>query len=103
MKRKRTMSNWEEGTKGPYITSCKQAARLVSIAIERRLTLRENLTMHIHLWSCRTCTLYRNQINILRRAFIRHEEVLSNTPASECDCLNVLSRQRIKDALAKTK
>lgn len=103
MKRKTRMSNWEQGTKGPIITSCKQAARLVSIAFERRLTVRENVTMHIHLWMCRTCTLYGRQISLLRRAFIRHEEVLENTPSGECDCLNVLTKQRMKDSLANSK
>ncbi|MEI6437853.1 MAG: zf-HC2 domain-containing protein [Candidatus Omnitrophota bacterium] len=97
------MSNWEEETKIPLITSCKQAARLVSIAIERRLTVRETLTMNIHLWMCKTCTRYRNQIRLLRQAFTRHEEALGNTPASECDCLNAQSKQRIKDALAKSR
>ncbi|MBF0594788.1 MAG: hypothetical protein HQL22_07455 [Candidatus Omnitrophica bacterium] len=95
------MSNWEEETKGPLVTSCKQAARLISIAMERRLTLRENLTMHLHLWKCRTCTLYRHQIRLLRQAFTRHEEVLDRTPPADCECLNSLTKQRMKDALIK--
>ncbi len=97
------MSNWEEETKGPLITSCKQAARLVSIAMERRLTIRENCTMHIHLWMCRTCALYRRQIGILRKALTRHAEVLDNTPPSRCECLDANAKQRIKEVLTKSR
>ena len=93
------MANWEEETKLPLVTSCKQAARLVSISCERELTFREGIVMHIHLWMCRTCNLYRKQIQALRKIFIRHQEALNNTASSGCQCLNVGAKQRMKDSL----
>jgi hypothetical protein len=93
------MSNWEEETKVPLITSCKQAARLVSLSCERTLTWREDIVMHVHLWMCKTCNRYRKQVRALRGIFVRHREVLDNTPPSGCECLNACSRQRMKDTI----
>jgi hypothetical protein len=93
-------SNWEEPTKVPLITSCKQVARLVSLSQERKLTFREFLAMRIHLMMCRTCTFYSRQTKALRRIFNRHEELLGNTPPSECECLDPKTSQKIKDLLS---
>ncbi len=94
-----TPDNWEEPTRVPVVTSCKQAARLVSISFERRLTLREWFTMRIHLMMCKTCTFYGRQIKALRAIFARHEEVLANTSAAADEELDARARQRIKDAM----
>ena len=88
-------ANWEHETKLPLVTSCKQAARLVSISVERKLTIRECLSMRLHLWMCKTCTRYRNQITALRHIFIRHSEALENTPASTEEYLD----QNVKDKI----
>ena len=92
----KTPENWEDPTPVPLITSCKQAARLVSMSFERKLTLRETISMRIHLMMCRTCTFYGRQIKALRSIFIRHEEVLSNTPASDDEKLSDQAKQRIQ-------
>ena len=97
------MSNWEEETKVPLVTSCKQAARLVSLSFERKLTLREFLTMRIHLSMCKTCSFYKRQIGALRKIFIRHEEVLDNTPPSADECLDPRAKQRIREAVNKSR
>ena len=94
-----TPDNWEEPTRVPLIASCKQAARLVSLSFERRLTLRERFSMRLHLMMCKTCTYYGRQIKALRTIFERHEEVLDNTPASSDEKLGAQARQRIKDAM----
>ena len=92
----KTPENWEDPTPVPLVTSCKQAARLVSMSFERKLTLRETIAMRIHLMMCRTCTFYGRQIKALRSIFIRHEEVLSNTPVSDDEKLSDQSKQRIQ-------
>ena len=94
-------TNWEHETILPLVTSCKQAARLVSISVERRLTLREFLSMRVHLWMCKTCTRYKNQIRALRKIFLRHEEVLDNVPASSQECLDLKARDKIKAEILK--
>ncbi|MBF0122106.1 MAG: hypothetical protein HQL21_01695 [Candidatus Omnitrophica bacterium] len=94
-------TNWEHETKLPLVTSCKQAARLVSISVERNLSIREFLSMRIHLWMCKTCTRYRNQMKALRNIFLHHEEVLDNVPASVEECLDQQAKEKIKAKLLK--
>ncbi|MBF0619288.1 MAG: zf-HC2 domain-containing protein [Candidatus Omnitrophica bacterium] len=92
-------SNWETETKLPLVTSCKQAARLFSLSLERKLTIREYIVMRVHLFMCKTCTFYGNQVKALRAIFIRHEEVLSNTPVSSDDQLSDKAKMKIKKSL----
>ena len=98
-----TQSNWEEETKVPLFTSCKQAARLVSLSFERKLTIREFLAMRIHLLMCKTCTYYGREITSLREIFIRHEELLENTPPSADESLDPAVRRRIKEAIGSAR
>ena len=91
--------NWEQPALLPLLTSCKQAARLVSVSFERKLAWREWLTMRLHLMMCKTCTFYGRQIRALRMIFRRHEEILSNTAASSGEKLTEQAKQRIKDSL----
>lgn len=93
--------NWQEETKLPIVTSCKQAARLVSISVERKLAVREFLSMRIHLLMCKTCTRYNNQIKALRKIFLRHEEILENTPAASRERLDPKVKESIKAELVK--
>lgn len=92
--------NWEQETKLPLITSCKQAARLVSISFERKLSFREHITMRLHLFGCKTCTSYGRQITLLRKVFVRHQEVLDNVPPSADECLSETTKKRLKDVVA---
>ncbi len=94
-------ANWEQETKLPLVTSCKQAARLISISVERRLTMREFVSMRVHLWMCKTCTRYRNQIKALRQIFLRHEEVLDNTLPSDHECLDQKTKEKITSEIQK--
>ena len=98
-----TPKNWEEPTKVPLVTSCKQAARLASLSFERKLTLRETLAMRLHLMMCKTCTYYSRQIRALRSIFIRHEDVIDNTPCSCEDQLPLEAKKRIQDLIDKNK
>jgi hypothetical protein len=51
--------------------SCKEAARLVSQGLDRRLGLGERLTLRLHLAICDGCTNFRKQALFLRRAVAR--------------------------------
>jgi hypothetical protein len=91
--------DWQEPTRLPILTSCKQAARLVSISAERRLFFREWITMRVHLMMCKTCTFYGRQIKSLRSIFKRHEEILVNTSASDDEKLSAQAKERIRNSL----
>jgi hypothetical protein len=48
--------------------SCKEAARLVSHGLDRRLGLRERVVLRLHLAICDGCTNFRKQVLFLRKA-----------------------------------
>jgi predicted anti-sigma-YlaC factor YlaD len=47
---------------------CKDVTRLLSDALDRRLTTREWLAVGVHLPTCSGCRNYRRQIALLRSA-----------------------------------
>lgn len=51
--------------------SCKQASRLVSQSLERKLTYRERFGLSLHLMMCDACKLFSRQLRLLRQAMQR--------------------------------
>jgi Putative zinc-finger len=51
--------------------ACAKAARMISAAQDRPLTLGERLTLRIHLALCEGCTNYERQVQFLREAMGR--------------------------------
>ena len=50
------------------ILSCKEAARLVSQGLDRKLGFGERVTLRVHLAICNGCTNFKDQVAFLRRA-----------------------------------
>ena len=46
--------------------SCKQASQLVSQSLEHPLNRRERIALRMHLWLCRYCRRFSQQIQTLR-------------------------------------
>ena len=57
---------------GTLSMSCKQAARLQSAALDRKLTPFENIGLRCHLALCKWCSRYGRQINLLRAVAREH-------------------------------
>jgi predicted anti-sigma-YlaC factor YlaD len=57
--------------------TCKQASRLVSQGLDRRLGALERVRLRLHLAICDGCTNFKKQIDFLRRAL---RELGSKTP-----------------------
>ena len=53
------------------ILTCKEATRLVSQGLDRRLGFAERLALRVHLAICDGCTNFRKQAEFLRRAVQR--------------------------------
>jgi hypothetical protein len=51
--------------------SCKEATRLVSQGLDRKLGFGERVTLRVHLAICNGCTNFRKQMDFLRRAVER--------------------------------
>ncbi|PAJ79085.1 zf-HC2 domain-containing protein [Burkholderia ubonensis] len=47
---------------------CKDVTRLLSDALDRRLTVHERVQVRVHLPNCSGCRQYREQIALLRAA-----------------------------------
>jgi hypothetical protein len=53
------------------LLNCKEATRLVSRGLDRRLGLAERLALRLHLLVCDGCTNFSKQVAFLRRALSR--------------------------------
>ena len=57
---------------------CKQASQLISKSLDRRLSLRERLSLRFHTLICEYCRRFGQQLNTLRVALKRMNENVEN-------------------------
>ncbi|HXZ55795.1 MAG TPA: zf-HC2 domain-containing protein [Burkholderiales bacterium] len=48
--------------------SCKEASRLISEGMDRRLSLSEKIGLRLHVGICDACTRFTSHVQFLRRA-----------------------------------
>ena len=48
--------------------SCKEASRLISQGMDRRLSFTERIALRLHLFVCDACARLTRQVRFLRRA-----------------------------------
>lgn len=48
--------------------SCKEASKLISEGMDRRLSVTERITLRLHVGICDACTRFTSQVEFLRRA-----------------------------------
>ncbi|MHC5005623.1 MAG: zf-HC2 domain-containing protein, partial [Planctomycetota bacterium] len=46
--------------------ACRRATELISQGMDRPLTRRERIGLHVHLMLCRPCRVFRRQVRWLR-------------------------------------
>lgn len=79
---------------GRLMVTCREASRLTSESLDRRLSVRERLVLHLHLLLCGACTRYHKQVYAMRRVIrlvSRHPAVIHQLSPS--------ARERIKSSL----
>ena len=81
---------------GDLSPGCKEAIRLESAALDRKLTLLERFGLRFHLILCKWCRSYGRQITFLRSAAGRHAR---DDPYSPRQVLSSEARERIKRML----
>jgi hypothetical protein len=52
--------------------SCKEASRLISLSLDRKLTFGQRTALRLHLALCDACTRVKTQFDFLRRAVARY-------------------------------
>lgn len=85
------------------LPTCKQMAPVMSESLERPLTLRERVTLKLHLWVCVWCVWYLENLRTMRsalRARAAHEEKAADDVDSAVK-LSEGARERIRRALAR--
>jgi hypothetical protein len=81
--------------------SCKEAARLQSVALDRTLTPVERFGLRFHLLFCKWCHAYGKQIRFLHSAAKEHASD-DNQPSPQ-PVLSSEARERIKRSLQSGK
>lgn len=83
------------------LPTCKQMAPVMSESLERPLTLRERVTLRLHLWVCVWCVWYLEHLRTMRatlHARRTREEVDETNSAVK---LPDEARERIRRALTR--
>jgi hypothetical protein len=83
---------------------CKAMAPLMSESLERRLTLRERVTLKLHLWVCIWCVWYLEHLRLMRRAVAARASREAEADAEMAPALKLSaeSRERLKQALRQS-
>src|SRR4051794_28247924 len=84
------------------LPTCKQVVPLMSQSLERRLTLRERITLKLHLWICLWCVWYLEHLHVMRDAVeLRAAKVSENgSSTASAPALSAEARERLKRALS---
>lgn len=78
--------------------SCKEAVRLLSEAMDRRLPIALRIKLRLHFLICALCKRYMVQLRFLRRIMRRYSRQ-SDAEAPAAASLSTEARQRIKHVL----
>ncbi len=62
--------------------NCRQASRLISESMDRRLSLFERAALFFHMLACDMCTNYRKQLHKLRRMVVQWADRLMDRTKS---------------------
>lgn len=58
--------------------TCKEASRLISLGLDRNLTLGQRTALRLHLTFCDACTRVKAQFEFLRRALASYSGPAEN-------------------------
>src|SRR5271167_2120744 len=81
---------------GDLSPSCREATRLQSEGLDRRLSLRQRLGLRIHLLLCKWCRRYGRQITFLRNVAQENPDKMAESVVQN---LSAEARERIKKRL----
>jgi hypothetical protein len=76
--------------------NCREASRLQSESLDHTLTPLQRFGLRVHLFLCKWCRRYGNQIRFLRRAAHEHPDRVAEATSST---LSPEARERLKRAL----
>lgn len=48
-----------------FKSTCKQASKLISMTLDEKLIITDNITLKLHLLICKPCRLFKTQLNTI--------------------------------------
>ncbi|PYS91378.1 MAG: hypothetical protein DMF64_12440 [Acidobacteria bacterium] len=81
------------------LPTCKQMSVVMSESLERRLTLRERISLRLHLWICIWCVWYLEHLHIVRDTLRARAAQTDATDTAAEPHLSLEARTRIKRTL----
>lgn len=87
---------------GRRLPTCRELTPVLSQSLERRLTLREQLTLRLHFLICAYCARYLKQLRFMRDALRAREARALEADAADDNAASSLApeaRERIRRAL----
>ena len=83
------------------LPACKQIVKVISESMERKLSLRERITVNLHLWICLWCVWYLEQLNLMRDTIRTKASQEPNLESSSLPPLSAEARERMKLRLSQ--
>ena len=81
------------------LPTCKQTVKVISESMERRLSLRERITVKLHLWICLWCVWYLEHLQLMRDTIRSKASQEPNLDSSSLPPLSPEARERMKLSL----
>ncbi len=78
------------------LPSCKQTVKVISESMERKLSLRERITVKLHLWICLWCVWYLEHLQLMRDTVRSKALQEPNLDSSSLPPLSSEARERMK-------
>ena len=85
------------GLLGRRLSKCREITPIIGESLDRKLTLREVLSMRLHLITCRACRNYLSNIKFIREVFEQDE-----SPTDLSASLTDEARERMKKSLEES-
>lgn len=83
------------------LPACKQIVKVISESMERKLSLRERITVKLHLWICLWCVWYLEHLNLMRNTIRTKASQEPNLDSSSLPPLSPEARERMKLRLSQ--
>jgi hypothetical protein len=84
---------------GRRLLTCQEVLPILSESLERRLTLRERITLRLHFIICVYCIRYLKQLRFMRAALRAQSATAAEDETPPAPTLSADARERIRRTL----
>src|SRR5215213_4504146 len=88
---------------GRRLPTCVEVLPVLSQSLERKLTLRERVTLRLHFLICVYCVRYLKQLRLMRESVRARSAQIEADASAPAPALPEEARERLKRALERAK